>query len=175
MQGARDAGGLLSRLCRLHWTLGPDVVRPVVELFARTVDLSELNPGPFGKAHVHQRQSVRSGSTGSAPLRTRRPPFQAPLFFLCSLVFARRTAGHAEAQGIVPAPHLVPVAVRRPADPSPVVPAPAPDHPERVFLRTCRIPRVSTLVSSIPIPAPLKNVSMHVGQAPAVRAKTYGS
>ena len=80
-------------------------------------------------------------------------------------------SGQAEAQGAVPGLRRAHVPVNRPRGRRAVVPAPAPDHSVRGPGRPPRIVHGRFLIIAlvVPVPAPLRDVPVHVVQAKGVR------
>src|SRR4051812_31752000 len=114
------------------------------------------------------RSARRSGSSGRG-LRPRAPPASAPGSAHLSVPVLARSAtrldsGDAEAQVDAPVGGRDPDADRRTGVARVVVPAPAPDHPERGLRGTERIRarRLAIVVFIVPIPAPLPDISVHV-------------
>ncbi len=95
------------------------------------------------------------------PGSAHRPAFKRALSSATRLNY-----GQAEAQVVAPVRRLEPAAARRPADAGEADPAPAADHPGRGPRRPPRVVHNRLLVIGItvPIPAPLPNIAVHVIQ-----------
>src|SRR5271166_398717 len=133
---------------------------------ARKLSRKSLRPGPAVPGSLRRRPA---GLCPAAPPR-RRPGLRSPASLISLSSMGGLNSGQAEAQAAAPEVGQVQVTVRRPAAARAAAIAPAPDHPVRGPGRRQRIVqgRLLIIALAVPVPAPLRDVPVHVKEAESV-------